>query len=224
MRIVAIADVHGVRIVYEWLAGLAKEERADLLILAGDLFAEGWEEEQREQAQAIIPLLQRVPAPVLYLMGNDDFVGLDYEDERVKPLHGRRVEFGGYGFVGYQYSLPFVGGIFEKPENEIDADVKTLEPLLDTQTVLVTHSPAYGSLDRTYGGEHVGSRSLAALMERRPVLAHIHGHIHESFGREGNHFNAAAAGRHRAFLVDLPALTHRIVTDERLGTSGRKRG
>ncbi|MFQ5925968.1 MAG: hypothetical protein ACE5MH_00865, partial [Terriglobia bacterium] len=143
--------------------------------------------------------------------GNDDFVALDYEDNRVKPLHARRLEFGGHSFVGYQYSLPFVGGIFEKPESEIEKDVRSLEPLLDEQTVFVTHSPAYGALDRVYAGENVGSRSLAALLDRKPVLAHIHGHNHESFGRDANHFNVAAAGRRRAVLIDLPSLSHKVL-------------
>ncbi len=215
MRILAAADVHGVLSVYEWLVELVPEHRAELLVMAGDLFAGGWEEDQRQQARKIIPLLQKVRVPLLYLMGNDDFVALDYEDERIKFLHGKRLAFGSYNFVGYQYSLPFVGGIFEKPESEIEQDVRSLEPLLDEQTVLVTHSPAYGVLDRVYGGQHVGSRSLAALLDRKPVLAHIHGHIHESFGRDGNHFNVAAAGQRRAVLLDLPSLNQTVLQSGR---------
>ncbi len=211
MRILAAADIHGVLEVYEWLVELAEKHEAHLVVLAGDLFAGGWEEEQRQQAQIIIRVLKRMPVPLLYLMGNDDFVALDYEDEHVKPLHGRRLDFGGHGFVGYQYSLPFVGGIFEKPEAEIERDLGSLEPLLDEQTVLVTHSPAYGILDRVHVGDHVGSRSLAALLARKPVLAHIHGHIHESFGRQGKHFNVAAAGRQRAVIIELPTLEHKTI-------------
>jgi len=198
--------------VYEWLLETARQQQPDVVVLAGDLLLGGWPEEQGRQAREfILPLLRRFPVPVLYLMGNDDFVGLDYEDEGIKPLHGRRVERGGYSFVGYQYSLPFVGGIFEKPEEEIEKDVQALEPLLDGQTVLVTHSPAYGILDRTYSGEAVGSRSLAALLKRRPAMAHIHGHIHESFGRQGKHFNVAAAGCRRAVLIELPSLEHTVI-------------
>lgn len=215
MRILAAADIHGVLSVYEWLVELVPEHRAELLVLAGDLFAGGWEEHQRRQARKIIPLLQKVRVPLLYLMGNDDFVALDYEDERIQPIHGRRLAFGGHNFVGYQYSLPFVGGIFEKPESEIEKDVGSLESLLDEQTVFVTHSPAYGVLDRVYGGQHVGSRSLAALLDRKPVLAHVHGHIHESFGREGKHFNVAAAGQRRAVLIDLPSLNQTVLQSGR---------
>ena len=211
MRLLAAADIHGNLSVYEWLARLAAERQADLLVLAGDLLAGDWEKGQREQVRKIIPLLKKAPVPLLYLMGNDDFVALDYEDARIQPLHGRRIDFGGYNFVGYQYSLPFVGGIFEKPESEIEKDIRPLEALLDGQTVFVTHSPVFGILDRVYGGSHVGSRSLAALLERKPVLAHIHGHIHEDFGRDGNHFNVAAAAQRRAVLIELPSLRHEVL-------------
>ncbi len=87
MRILAAADIHGVLSVYKWLIELAEEHEPDLVLLAGDLFAGGWEEDQREQAGKTVSLLKKVPVPLLYLMGNDVFVGLDYEDELVKPLH-----------------------------------------------------------------------------------------------------------------------------------------
>ena len=215
MRILASADVHGVRGVYEWLMATAESEHADALILAGDLLSMNDPEELRKDATWILSVLAEAHLPVLYLMGNDDLISLDYEDAQIRFIHGLRVETGGFCFVGYQYSLPFIGGIFEKQEEEIEKDLVSIEPLLDAQTILITHSPAYGVLDRTYSGERVGSCSLARLLERRPVLAHIHGHIHESFGRERNHFNVASAGRRRTFLIELPSCEHRILSDPR---------
>src|SRR3990167_3035353 len=225
MKVLAAADIHGVTGVYEWLRGRALELKVDLVVLAGDLSGGSWdEEEQRREARTLVNLFKRFPVTTLYLMGNDDFFALDYEDGQVKPLHGRRLDFGGYGFVGYQYTTPFVGSLHERPEEEIEKDVKTLEPLLDNRTVLVTHGPAFGVLDRVYAGEHVGSHSLAALLARRPVLAHIHRHIHQCFGREGNHFTVAAAGRRRDVLIELPGLSHKVLMDERTGTSTLERG
>lgn len=212
MRILAAADIHGVREVYEWLGVAADKERADALILAGDLLAMDTPDALRADAEWIVSLLAELRRPVLYLMGNDDLRPLDYQDGWIQFVHNKRLELGGFAFVGYQYSLPFVGGIFEKPEQEIEKDLASLEPLLDAHTVFITHAPAYGVLDRTFGGEHVGSRSLARLLQSNPVLSHIHGHIHESFGRDGNRFNVASAGKCRAFLIDLPSLNHRILT------------
>ena len=211
MRILAIADIHGVLSVYEWLVDLVEEYAAELLVLAGDLFAGDWEGGQHKQAQQIIAVLKRVRVPCFYLMGNDDNVALDYEDEQIKALHGRRLCCSTFSFVGYQYTPPFVGAAFVKPESEIEKDIQSLEPLLDEHTILVTHAPSYGTLDRSFGGEHVGSRALANLLARRAVLAHFHGHIHGSFGRDGNRFNIAAAGRRRAMLIDFPLLNHKVL-------------
>jgi Icc-related predicted phosphoesterase len=213
LRILAAADIHGATSVYGWLQKIAGKESVDLVILAGDLSASSWEDdEQQEEAEIIVAALKSLQLPTFYIMGNDDFFPLNYEDSTVKPLHGRRVEFGGFPFVGYQYSIPLVGSIHEKPEREIEKDLIPLESLLDGNTVFVTHSPAHGFLDRVYLGERVGSRSIASLLQRKPVLAHIHGHIHESFGRDGCHFNVAAAGNRQAMLVQLPSLNHKVVT------------
>ena len=214
MRILAVADIHGVVSVYEWLVELVEEYQVDLLLIAGDLFAADWEDGQREQARQIIPLLKRVAAPCFYIMGNDDNVALDYDDEQIKPLHRRRLSCGTYNLVGYQYTPPFMGKVFVKSEEEIDEDLQSLESLLEKPTILVTHAPAYGVLDRSFDGEHVGSRALGALLQRRPVLAHIHGHIHGDFGRDAYHFNVAAAGQRRAVIIDLPSLDHQVLQAE----------
>jgi uncharacterized protein len=201
--------------VYEWLREAAAEHGADLLILAGDLLIGGWEDEQSEQARAcVVPLLRTIPVPVCYVMGNDDHVELGHEDYRIKPVHGRRLAFGAFNVVGYQCSTPFVGGRFEKPEDEIAADLRqTIEPILDEDTLLVTHTPARGYADRIFSGDHVGSCALAESLTRTRILCHIHGHIHHSFGRAENHFNVAAGGRRRAMIIDVPSLSHFVIEE-----------
>ena len=89
MRMLATADIHGALDVYDWLACLTREHNVDLLLIAGDLFAGDWEGGQHKQAQQIIAVLKRVRVPCFYLMGNDDNVALDYEDEQIKPQIGR---------------------------------------------------------------------------------------------------------------------------------------
>jgi len=209
MRIIAAADIHGVRAVYEWLMDLSHTS-CDVLVLAGDLFAGDFASEQRKQAEKIVALLRSSSVPVLYIMGNDDNVALDYSDRLIQPIHGCRVAIDAYNFVGYQYTPPFVGDAFVKTDAEIEADLPLLEPLVDGSTVFVTHAPAWGSLDLCYE-ENVGSRAIAQFLQRKPVLAHIHGHIHAKFGRDGNHFNVAAAGVCRAVLIELPSLVHTVL-------------
>ena len=53
--------------------------------------------------------------------------------------------------------------------------------------VLVTHGPAFGRLDRTGGGDHVGCERLAERLDALDVEGlgprlHVHGDIHEAAG------------------------------------------
>ena len=77
--------------------------------------------------------------------------------------------------MGYEYTPPFVGAVFVKPESEIQKDMRSLEPLLDQQTILGTHAPAYGTLDRSYLDQHV-----AAILWLLCLIAHAC--LHTSMG------------------------------------------
>jgi len=121
MRVLASADLHGQQSVYEWLLRTAPEHRVDVVVLAGDLFGclDGFdtpEAAQEHEAHVLLQRLSRAGVQVFHVMGNDDLVELNSTVPSVQSLHGRRVELGRYSFVGYQYSLPFMGGTFEKPE------------------------------------------------------------------------------------------------------------
>ena len=156
-------------------------------------------------------LLERAELPVLYIMGNDDLVELDADSKRVQSIHGRRVSCGRFAFVGYQYSLPFMGGTFEKPEADIRIDLAQLPALVGPETVFVSHTPALGILDPGFGDVHIGSSSLREFLDANPVRAHIHGHSHAGFGRHGNHFNVASAARMRSMIIDLVTLQHQLL-------------
>jgi len=216
MRILASADLHGEHDVYRWLVSVADTAGADVVVLAGDLLGlpgghDTVEESQRVDALAIEAILDAIRVPVLYIMGNDDMIELEPTNPNLRSLHGRRVELGEVNFVGYQYSLPLMGGVFEKPEEEIRRDLEALEPLVDSGTVLVTHSPAYRILDIGILERHAGSESIRDLVEKKKPRALIHGHIHDCFGVEGLHFNVAAAFRKRAVLIDAESLDHEFL-------------
>lgn len=213
MRILAIADVHGSRPIYNWLLAAAREHRVEAMILAGDLLGcpEGFdtpEEAQRHDAEQLIGLLDAAGLPVLYIMGNDDLIELDSSSKRVQSIHGRRTQVGRFGFVGYQCSLPFMGGAFEKPEAGIEADLADLAALLDEDTVFVSHTPAFGILDPGFGEVRIGSTAVRELLDRNSFRAHIHGHSHAGFGWHGKHFNVASAGHGRAMILDLESMQH----------------
>jgi Icc-related predicted phosphoesterase len=216
MRVLAAADVHGKWPVYQWLVTVAREQRVQAMILAGDLLGcpDGFdspEQAQQHEAKILVQFLEGARLPVFYIMGNDDLVELNSHSNRVQSLHGRRVRAGHFAFVGYQYSLPFMGGTFEKPEADIETDLRDLTELLGAETVVVTHSPVFGVLDPGFGEAQIGSRALAEFLAKRPFLVHIHGHSHAGFGREGRHLNVASAGRERAMVIDLETLRHEFV-------------
>jgi Icc-related predicted phosphoesterase len=147
-------------------------------------------------------------------MGNDDLVELNAGPGRVQSIHGREVRCGSLAFVGYQYSLPFMGGPFEKPDSEIRIDLAQLPARLGPERVFVSHSPALGILDPGFGHVHIGSSSLREFLDANPFRAHIHGHSHAGFGRHGNHFNVASAARMRAMIIDLESLEHQVLVLE----------
>jgi Icc-related predicted phosphoesterase len=215
LRLLAASDIHGNQDFYRRLPALARETGAAAVVLAGDLlgFPDGFEtleEAQRADAQEILHHLEPLDVPLFYIMGNDDWVDLNSLTAAVQSVHGRRCELGAYNLVGYQYSLPFMGGIYERSEEAIASDLALLEPHVDSNTVLMTHGPAHGILDATLLGP-AGSIAVRDLVVRRRVRAHLHGHVHECFGRQDRHFNVAAGRAMRAMLIALDTLEHQII-------------
>jgi Icc-related predicted phosphoesterase len=217
VRILAGADFHGDREVVSWFVDQARHHSVQKILLAGDLLGFPDEEEdpvedQSIDARRLESVLMEAGCPVFYIMGNDDLIELQPVSGRLVPLHNLRVDSGDFNFIGYQYSLPWMGSDLEKPDEEIAHDLVTLQPYLDTNTVLVTHSPAHGILDPGFGPYRIGSPALRALLDTHPYRAHIHGHSHSGFGRDGAHFNVASACRKRAMLIDLVTLEHEVLT------------
>ncbi|MDB4324769.1 metallophosphoesterase [bacterium] len=216
MRLLASADLHGHHDVYAWLVDLVGAERPDALVLAGDLLGCSGDYDTVEEAQfadrlAVVARLSEIAVPVFYVMGNDDWIELDDPTPSHQSVHGRRVDYGEFNFVGYQYTLPFMGGVHEKPEDEIETDLAKLAPQIDHATVLVTHGPIHGALDRGILDRRAGSTSLRSVVERCAPRVHVHGHIHREFGRLGRHFNVASAGAKRAMLIDVGTMKHKVL-------------
>jgi Icc-related predicted phosphoesterase len=218
MLILASADLHGSRPVYRWVAAQARRHRPQAIVLAGDLFGfpdgfDSVEAAQADDAAALERELSGLGIPVLYIAGNDDFIDWHASGDGFTDLHARRACVAGQAFVGYHFTPPFVGSCHEKPAAAIADDLRALEPLLDSRTVLVTHGPPRESPAGGPGSWPHPDGGLARLLERRPVRAHIHGHSHAAFGRYGRRFNVAAAARRRGMLIDLGQLTARILEE-----------
>ena len=68
----------------------------------------------------------------------------------------------------------------------------------DNVNVLITHCGAYGCLDKTGDGKHLGSIALRdRIWNLSKLILHAFGHVHASFGEQ-----AAYAGYEAAHNVD----------------------
>ena len=96
ISILAGADFHGDRAVLEWFVEAAAKVLADAVVLAGDLLGhpDGYptvEEAQRADSRYLVDLFERLEVPVLYIMGNDDFIELESPSANRQITTGRLV-------------------------------------------------------------------------------------------------------------------------------------
>jgi Icc-related predicted phosphoesterase len=156
-------------------------------------------------------ILASAEKPVLFIMGNDDgIVAQEWTNAgRLQNINMKRIDVGEINFVGYQYTNPFVGGLFEKKEREQKADMKRLRKIVDSRTILVTHGPAYGLNDvsraTSTAGEaiHVGSKALKWLIEQTGPRLHLSGHLHGHFGINGQEINGAYPKERRFISINI---------------------
>jgi len=176
MRIYAVADIHGRVDRFELVRKKAVETEADLIVMAGDIsgfFFNRW----------IPGQLTSMPVPVFYVRGNSDRRATDryfQHDSSVTHLHLKKVHYRGECFSG-------ISGVFLLPfESRLCLAEKRLLTRLDTffsdVSVLVTHPPPRGTLDRVMGRFHSGSRALRELARKYQPSLLICGHIHEETG------------------------------------------
>jgi Icc-related predicted phosphoesterase len=171
----------------------------------------------RRMEQSFKEILMHSGKPVVFVMGNDDGIlgnGSGWNSEgRIVDIHMRRARYGDCHFVGYRYTNPFVGGTFEKSEEDQEKDFLTLEGLIDEGSVLVTHGPAWGTMDIAGDGKHVGSRALRRLIESRRPRLHLFGHIHRTFGIDGNRVNGSYPASRKFIGIDVDTVEARILSD-----------
>lgn len=63
--------------------------------------------------------------------------------------------------------------------------IKKLNQLLkqNPESILITHNPPYGYVDKVYSGKHVGSKILLTLIKKYQPKYVFCGHIHEAKGK-----------------------------------------
>ena len=200
VRLAAVGDLHVKKTSQGLLAPLLSpvNERADVLLLCGDLTDYGTQEEARILARE---LTTSVRIPIVAVLGNHDYesnqqveVCKILSDANVKVLDGEAVEICGVGFAGIKGFAGGFGrgtlgawgepGIKQFVQYALDEALKlesALARLRTPQRVAVLH---YSPIRDTVEGEpleifpYLGTSRLEEPLNRHPVNAVFHGHAH----------------------------------------------
>ena len=201
IRIAAMSDVHYSRTSQGLLQSVFSQvtERADVLIIAGDLTDYGLADEARVLARE---LTTTVKIPIVGVLGNHDYESGEHEmvrsilaDAGVHMLDGDAVELHGVGFAGVK---GFAGGFgrgalgpwgeqsikmfVQEALNEALKLESALARLKAKHRIAVLH---YAPVRDTVEGEPVeihpwlGSSRLEEPLTRFEVSAVVHGHAHK---------------------------------------------
>lgn len=185
MIILATADFHGSEQAFRKTAFKATQISVDLIVVCGDVTHFG----SVQEAVNLLSILSYTPCPVLFVPGNCDPPNLADASPNIKGvkcIHRKCEHLMSVNFLGIGGSSPSPFNTpFELSEREMTHAMEQGYNSCERQgqIVLVSHDPPKGSrVDVTYGGEHVGSCSTRAFVERvKPKLV-ICGHIHEAVG------------------------------------------
>ncbi len=186
MIIDCISDLHG---------NYPKLEGGDLLIIAGDLTARDTNEEwidfhdwfgdQKYKKRVVISgnhdnSIQKRFNPGFWNYGN--------------YLEDSGTEFEGLNIWGSPWTKTFEGMNPRCKAFTVDTEEELSEKwanIPDDVDILVTHTPAWSYLDKNCEGKSCGSPSLRKWMRNyyhrgNNIKLHICGHIHESYGKDGD--------------------------------------
>jgi len=200
VRLAAMSDIHVTKTGHGMLSSVFAQvsERADLLVMCGDLTDYGLPEEARVLARDIGTALR---VPCVAVLGNHDFEAGKQDEVRqiltdagVTVLDGDSCEVLGVGFAGVK---GFCGGfgrgalgpwgeeiikIFVREAvNEAFKLESALARLRSQHRVALLH---YSPVRATVEGEpleifpYLGSSRLEEPLARYPVTAVVHGHAH----------------------------------------------
>ena len=176
MLLYAVADVHSRKARLEIIQKNIEKYKPDALIIAGDIT-------NYINPKPTLSKLNNLSIPVFIVRGNSDLKRVDKiidASDFIHTLHLKEVHTNGSSFIGISGTIPvpFSSRLAFNEKKVLDK----IEPLLHSDSVLVTHTPPFGVLDEVLGKYHAGCKSLYdSIIKYQPGLV-ICGHIHESTG------------------------------------------
>ena len=157
---------------------------ADLLIHAGDFSYTG----KPIEIYNFIEWINKQPHEYkLWIPGNHELSLEDfpYNIEVIEKetdavcMHNKEITIKGIKFFGSAFTPRFMGWAFMHNLEEANRYWKNVPDAID---VLITHGPPLNYLDSNTKGEHCGSLSQYAYIEKVRPKVNVFGHIHEGYG------------------------------------------
>lgn len=180
MRVVCLSDTHS-------LHGQVRVPDGDVLIHAGDLSGNG----QVPQIAKFIDWFAAQPHKhKVFIAGNHDFLFEDspgmvrglFDKRGLTYLQDSGATIDGLLFWGSPWQPRFLDWAFNLDRGP--AISRKWDIIPQGTTVLITHGPPLGTLDRVHEGPHVGCGDLGRALDRVRPAVHVFGHIHEGYGAE----------------------------------------
>jgi Icc-related predicted phosphoesterase len=176
----------------------------DLVLGAGDFAI------MRRGIEKTIEILKYIRRPTIVVPGN----GESYEEllaacqgwPSAHVLHGAGKtidDLSIFGIGGAIPVTPFGSWSYDFSEEQAEQMLAGAS----AADILVTHSPPHGACDLSSAGQHLGSQSVRAFVERQKPRLVVCGHIHDSWRQQssiGETLVVNAGPRSRHLEINLP--------------------
>ncbi len=174
MKFLVITDLHQKSSRIDWINGIIEKENPEAVLFLGDVTDMGTAEDAEK-------ILSSIKCRTYAIPGNCDPRDLPEKiGSAAVDLHGKSAEIGGYHIAGLGGSnITIFGTPFELTEEEIESG---LRPISKEGMILMTHAPAFGTLDHIPDGTSVGSPAIMKIIDEFHPIVALSGHIHEDIG------------------------------------------
>jgi len=143
----------------------------------------------------IVDILNSVNKPIFYITGNHDIA--DWQDHKnLFNVENKKTKFKDLSFIGFSPTNS------KFSETQQDDMLSKLIPLVDKNTILISHSPPLGILDKTVRDENIGSKALYKFINKTNPMFCLFGHVHESFGIHKNFINGSWFLNNKFIVID----------------------
>ena len=177
MRIVAISDLHN-----NFMRALPQ---GDILLIAGDFTSRGKVEEIVNFSK-FLTRFKRVYKEIVVTPGNHDFLFEENEElarslitDATVLINESHTLYNGMTIFGSPVVAP-CWGVFNYDFQE---RMHLYDSIPNNTDILMTHTPAFGILDKVSSLQNVGCDMLRdKLRSMTQLKLHLFGHIHEDYG------------------------------------------